>query len=65
MLQQSLMNYLRSHNMTNLKEKHDRLDKATTELQTQLELFPDDTGIQRNLKELKIRKLQVKDELEK
>lgn len=59
------MNYLRRHNMTNLKEKHDRLDKATTELQTQLELFPDDTGIQRNLKELKIRKLQVKDELEK
>ena len=51
--------------MTNLKEKHDRLDKATTELQTQLELFPDDTRIQRNLKELKIRKLQVKDELEK
>jgi len=51
--------------MTNLKEKHDRLDKATTELQTQLELFPDDTEIQRNLKELKIRKLQVKDELEK
>lgn len=58
------MSYLRRHNMTNLKEKHERLDKATTELQAQLELFPDDIEIQRNLKELKIKKLQIKDQLE-
>jgi hypothetical protein len=50
--------------MTNLKEKHTRLDKATTELQTQLSKFPHNNDLARNLKELKIKKLQTKDKLQ-
>jgi hypothetical protein len=51
--------------MTELKEKHARLDKATTELQIQLSKFPYNSDLARNLKELKKKKLQVKDKLEK
>jgi DNA-directed RNA polymerase specialized sigma subunit len=50
--------------MTDLKEKHARLDKATTELQTQLSKFPYNSELARNLKELKKKKLQTKDKLQ-
>ena len=51
--------------MTDLKEKHARLDKATTELQIQLSKFPYNNDLARNLKELKIKKLQIKDKLKR
>lgn len=51
------------HRIKTLSEQHQRLDNSTSKLEKELAKFPDDVDLQNKLRDLKKKKLSVRDEL--